>query len=159
MVVKKKKKKKEEFDASLMGGYLPGARPPVSSIPPISHKVRQNISDIPMPYSTFELTNAEWLNYEITDLANAWTYYAFGGGPFQLATQTPQAYGAYKFGVYPSFKMALIYELGWGTVILATLHTILDPHRVWRDPFTEKMDPQFTDPQFIPEGMTHGGYL
>jgi len=30
-IQKKKKKKKEEFDASLMGGYLPGARTPVAS--------------------------------------------------------------------------------------------------------------------------------
>jgi len=33
MPIKKKKKKKEEFDASLMGGYLPGARTPVSTAP------------------------------------------------------------------------------------------------------------------------------
>ena len=33
MVIKKKKKKKEEFDASLMGWYLPSAIPPVMSAP------------------------------------------------------------------------------------------------------------------------------
>jgi len=33
MAIKKRKKKKEEFDASLMGGYLPGARPPVVLAP------------------------------------------------------------------------------------------------------------------------------
>jgi len=33
MVIRKKKKKKEEFDASLMGEYLPGARVPVSATP------------------------------------------------------------------------------------------------------------------------------
>jgi len=33
MAIQKKKKKKKEFDASLMGGYLPGARTPVSTAP------------------------------------------------------------------------------------------------------------------------------
>jgi len=33
MVIKKKKKKKEEFDASLMGGYLPGVRTVVNAEP------------------------------------------------------------------------------------------------------------------------------
>jgi len=155
-----KKKKKEEFDASLMGGYLPGTRPVLS--PSIVARTQDVLQITPTPPSTvtfLEMSFPERLNYQMQNMGLAWSYYAFGGGPFQLATQTPQAWGAYKFGVYPSFKTALIYELGWGTVILATLHTILDPHRVWRAPFTEKVDPQFINPQQVPEGMVRGGYL
>jgi len=33
MPIQKKKKKKEEFDASLMSNYLPGARTPVATVP------------------------------------------------------------------------------------------------------------------------------
>ena len=159
MALKKKKKKKEEFDASLMGGYLPGAQTPVAAHSVFSPHVRQTIADLPTTVTYLHMAPGEVLNYKIQSMALAWSYYAFGGGPFQLTTQTPQAWGAYKFGVYPTFKTALIYELGWGTVILATLHTILDPHRVWRKPFTEKVDPQFINPQQVPEGMVRGGYL
>jgi len=49
-IQKKKKKKKEEFDASLMGGYLPGIIP-VSSGSPIPQAVNMAWAGIPPPFS------------------------------------------------------------------------------------------------------------
>ena len=143
-----------------MGGYLPGLRPVLS--PTIVARTPDVVQVTRTPPSTvtfLEMSFAERLNYQIQAVADGWMYYAIGGGPLQIAIQTPQAWAAYKIGVYPTFKIALIFELGVATAALASLHTILDPHRVWREPFTEKLDPQFIDPQFIPEGMTHGGYI
>jgi len=156
----KKKKKKEEFDASLMGGYLPGARPVLSpSIVAKTPDVLQITRTPPSTVTFLEMSFAERLNYQIQALALGWTYYAMGSGPTQFAIQTPQAYGAYRLGLYPTFRVALAMELGVATAVFATISLILDPHRVWRAPFTEMMDPQFTDPQQVPEGMVRGGYL
>ena len=142
-MAKKKKKKKEEFDVALMGGYLPGARPVLSlSIVGIVPQDVLKVSRTPPSTVTFSKMNfGERLNYQIQSIALGWSYYAFKGGPLQIAAQTPQAWGAYKFGVYPSFKIALIAELGIATAALATLHTIMDPHRVWRKPFRGTVEP------------------
>jgi len=45
----KKKKKKEEFDASLLGGYLPGAV--VSSVVPITQAANREWAGLPPPFS------------------------------------------------------------------------------------------------------------
>jgi hypothetical protein len=155
----KKKKKKEEFDASLMGGYLPGLQTPVDARAVISPHVQQTIADIPRTVTYLHEAPGEVLNYKIQNIGLAFWYYAIGSGPSQFAIQTPQAYGAYRLGLYPTFRVALAMELGVATAVFAALGTVLDPHRVWRAPFTEKVDPQFIDPQFVPEGMVHGGYL
>lgn len=178
MAIKKKKKKKEAFDASLMGGYLPGARSPVSA----SMSIPAPVAALPKLYQMPSFLQSRWRygsgDYDppSTGLPEkgsrpdmfglAWLHYAFGGGPMQLATQTPQAWGAYRFGVYPTFKVALIYELGYGTLILATLHTLLDPHRLWRAPFTSTLDPIPTteqararEPDIWNPGMAPGEWI
>ena len=166
----KKKKKKEEFDAALMGGYLPGAVPvlvtsPVNPLTQITqrapdflqHRFRYGSGDydpvgksLPEPRTNWHLVGA------------AWAKYAFGAGPSQAVIQTPQAYGLSRpspFQLYATFRMGLAVEFVYATIVLASLYTILDPKRYWRQEFTEKVDPQFIDPQFVPEGMTHGGYV
>jgi len=160
MPIQKKKKKKEEFDASLMGGYLPGARAvPSPSIVARTEDVLQITRTPPSTVTFLEMSFPERLNYQMQSVAVAWLYYAVGSGPSQFAIQTPQAYGAYRLGLYPTFRVALAMELGVATAVFATLGTILDPHRVWRKPFTEKLDPQFINPQQVPEGMVRGGYI
>lgn len=145
MVIKKKKKKKEEFDASLMGGYLPGAHPVLSprivARTPDVLQINRTPRTPPSTVSFLEMSFPERLNYQIQTLGLAWLYYAIGSGPTQFAIQTPQAYGAYRIGIYPSFRVALAMELGVATALFATLGTILDPHRVWRAPFTSTLDP------------------
>jgi len=49
MPIKKKKKKKEEFDASLMAGYLPGAV--ITSAMPIPQAVNMEWAGTPPPFS------------------------------------------------------------------------------------------------------------
>lgn len=166
----KKKKKKEEFDPSLMGGYLPGAVPvlvtsPVNPLAQITqrapdflqHRFRYGSGDYDPPGTDLPGPRTNWHS-----VGAAWAMYAFGAGPSQAVIQTPQAYGLSRpsaFQVYPTFRAGLAVEFVYATIALATLYTILDPNRYWRQPFTEKVDPQFIDPQFVPEGMTHGGYV
>jgi hypothetical protein len=165
-----KKKKKEEFDASLMGSYLPGAVPVIVTIPVnpltqitqrmpdfLQHRFRYGSGDYDRPDADLPEPRTNWHS-----VGAAWAMYAFGAGPSQAVIQTPQAYGLSRpsaFQVYPTFRAGLAVEFVYATIVLATLYTILDPNRYWRQPFTEQVDPQFIDPQFIPEGMTHGGYI
>jgi len=127
-----KKKKKEEFDASLMGGYLPGAQTPVAAHSVISPHVQQTIADLPTTVTYLHMTPGEVLNYKFQNIGLAWWYYAVGSGPSQFAIQTPQAYGMYRWGLYPSFRVALAFELGVATIVAATFYTIIDPHRLWK---------------------------
>jgi len=178
MSLKKKKKKKEAFDASLMGGYLPGVRVPVLA----SVSIPQPVATLPKLYQMpgFLQSNFRYLGDDPiperttkpaprgNPILRAWLHYTgmpealtggFGAIGLQAAGQAPQAAAGTKAGFYPSFARGFAYEFVGGTIIMATLWTIMDPDRMWRDPYTEKMDPQFTNPQFIPEGMIHGGYV
>jgi len=168
MVIKKKKKKKEEFDASLMGGYLPGARAavvanlsgpqPVAALPKLyqmpeflQHRFRYGSGDYDPPGTDLPGPRNNWHSVGL-----AWLTYALGAGPAQIVAQTPQAYFGYRMGVYPTFRMALSLELGLATVIAATFYTIMDPDRLWRAPYTDYIELSKPD---VPEGMTRGGYV
>jgi len=167
MPISKKKKKKEEFDASLMGGYLPGVKSVLQpSIVARTEDVLQITRTPPSTVAFLEMSFAERLNYQIQAVGTAWLYYAIGSGPSQFAIQTPQAYGAYRIGIYPSFRVALAMELGVATAAFATLGTILDPHRVWRAPFTSTLDPFPTteqararEPDVWSPGMAPGEWI
>lgn len=138
------KKKKEEFDASLMSGYLPGANSPVSIAPVMGPS---KIYQMPFflqnnfryvggtdPYDPIPYPHKETI---YLDAMNAWNDYAFGTGPYQLAAQTPQAYLLYQGGFYASFRSALFYEFAGATLITATVLTILDPGHKWEGGFDE----------------------
>lgn len=143
----KKKKKKEEFDTSLMGGYLPGVRTPVSVSAVMGpSKIYQGPAFLqsnfryiprwgegdvydPMPYQYEE---GYW-----GGALRAWNEYAFGSGPTQLAIQTPQAYLLYKGGFYSTFSTALFIEFAVATIVTATVLTILDPGHKWEGGFDE----------------------
>ena len=164
MVIKKKKKKKEEFDASLMGGYLPGAVPVIVATPVnpltqitqrmpdfLQHRFRYGSGDYDPPGTDLPGPRNNWHSVGL-----AWLAYALGAGPAQIVAQTPQAYFGYRMGVYPTFRMALSLELGLATVIAATFYTIMDPDRLWRAPYTDYIELSKPD---VPEGMTRGGYV
>jgi len=51
MPIQKKKKKKEEFDVSLMGGYLPGSKVPVLTPTPIPQAINMAWTGTPPPFS------------------------------------------------------------------------------------------------------------
>jgi len=145
----KKKKKKEEFDASLMGNYLPGVAPVITSSPVdplnqitqrmpnfLQYRWRYGSGDYDPPGKPLpEPTN----NWQMAGAA--WFVYAFGAGPTQVVAQTPQAYLGYRMGVYPTFRMALGIELGLATLIAATFYTIIDPDRLWRAPYRGTVQP------------------
>jgi len=139
MPIKKKKKKKEEFDASLMGGYLPGARSvvnsePISPITKLIYSAPPFISwrwrYMPAP-GTGDYTPKEPRHDPLGDFQKAWIEYAFGAGIYSVFSQPPQAYLLTRAGVYPTFRVGLAFEFGAGTIILATLATIIDPQHKW----------------------------
>lgn len=166
-----KKKKKEEFDASLMGKYLPGISMPVEvnpvggiekalTVPFWQNRWRYGSGD---PYEPIAY------EYDIpksVQILDAWNKYAFGAGPYQIIAQTPQAYGLYRAGLYPTFRIALAFEFGVATTIMATFYTIMDPNRYWRAPFTSTLDPFPTleqararEPDIWNPGMAPGEWI
>ena len=142
----KKKKKKEELDASLMGGYLPGAVPVITSSPVspllqitqrmpdfLQHRWRYGSGDYDPPGKGLPGPRNNWHM-----VGAAWALYAFGAGPSQAIIQTPQAFALSRptpFQLYPTFRAGLAVEFIYATLALATMYTILDPHRYWRKPF------------------------
>lgn len=79
-----KKKKKEEFDASLMGGYLPGAITPVQSIPPQkihrSHGEYWNVPQTPVLIFNPVIHHPdESLMGSVDEFMGAWAYYGIAG--------------------------------------------------------------------------------
>jgi len=133
MPIKKKKKKKEEFDASLMSGYLPGARVPVEAVPTLPfQQVPQVVRDLyRWQYTTLKQTPLDVLAGEWHDFQRAWWEYALGAGTLQIIAQPPQAWMLTKAGVYPSFRIGLMFEFGVGTMALATVATLIDPYHNW----------------------------
>jgi len=132
MAIRKKKKKKEEFDASLMGGYLPGARAPVSVVPTLpSRQVPQATRNLLGPYPILKESAFDVLAYEWNDFQRAWWEYALGAGTVQMIAQPPQAWMLTKAGVYPTFRIGLMFEFGVGTMALATIATLVDPYHHW----------------------------
>lgn len=139
MAIKKKKKKKKEFDASLMGEYLPSARAvvnpePVSAITKLIYSAPPFISwrwrYMPAP-GTGDYTPSEPRHDPLGGFMDAWIEYAFGAGVYSLFSQPPQAYLLTKAGLYPTFRVGLAFEFIGGTIIVATLATIIDPLHKW----------------------------
>jgi len=144
MVVKKKKKEKKEFDASLMGGYLPGIREPVASIPPkkINRQInsgRGNFGLLPQtpvliwnPHShEYGRPHEHWDEGYLTrpnPFLEAWIYYGVGGlaDPGNIA----EAF-AYKkaFGI-PLVGGMIIASLR-GFVATGLVLTLIDPAHKW----------------------------
>ena len=136
-----KKKKKEEFDASLMGGYLPGAIPTTSTSNPnfalILWNLRNYAQVIDLVLAESDVLPVYQIPHEHqTTMARAWVEYTgipsiIGGGlgalGFQMVAQGPQAYGGWRAGMYGSLLFAFAAEMIYGTVIAATILTITDP--------------------------------
>lgn len=155
MVIKKKKKKKEEFDASLMGGYLPGITP--TSFYKIDwDKVIFGIRTLGLSLKLTEEQRArdlrvaqeqeawakEYAEHHMTPWEAYYDYTGFpalvGGGlgmgliynivaqPTQVATKT-SIFSAAKWG----FGRATLLEVTIGTLIFAAVLTVIDPeHKV-----------------------------
>jgi len=138
----KKKKKKEEFDAALMGGYLPGALPTTSSknvnYALLLWKMRTHLQLLDVYLADqHDLMPVYQVPYEHqTTMARAWFEYtgipsAVEGGylplTLQLVAQSPQAYMGYSLGVYGTFLSGLALEVVIGTAAVATVLTLVDP--------------------------------
>jgi hypothetical protein len=158
----KKKKKKEEFDASLMGGYLPGVRTPVSA----SMSIPMPVAALPKLYQmpSFLQSNFRYLGDDVRapdpdpplarKILSAWWQYtgipsALGGGAgalgIQVASQAPQAKYASPF-MHLGFRTAWLLEASIGTAAVAGFFTIMDPDRLWRAPYTGTLD--YGEPDF-----------
>jgi hypothetical protein len=144
VVKKKKKKKKEEFDASLMGGYLPGVRKPIASIAPqkIHRQInsgRGNFGLLPQtpilvwnPHShEYGVEHEHWeggLMGKADPFIEAWAYYGFAGiaDPGNLLEAA-----AYKkqFGIPLVGGMALASVRGF--VLTGLFLTLIDPADRW----------------------------
>ena len=137
------KKKKEEFDPSLTGGYLPGARAPVS-VAPVGAPLKLSITNDFLtwrfqyiPRGTSDVHPKEEPPPLARQFLIAWWEYATGMGPVQIGLQTPQAYGLYRYGFYPTFAAALFFEFVVATAITSTVLTALDPGHKWEGGFDE----------------------
>lgn len=126
-----KKKKKKEFDASLMGGYVPGALPPVNVKPTVFTGTTVNGPFFPewIDYSdALDFTSMENLNWWTVEAGMAWWSYGTAGlldpGNFFEATLYQK-----KFGV--SFRIGLLLSSARGFAVAATILTILDPSHKW----------------------------
>jgi len=81
----RKKKKKEEFDASLMGWYLPGARRPVMGVPVSApRKLKYSPSFLKRKGSSGRPSDImPWVPVRITKASpgfwDAWAFYGIGG--------------------------------------------------------------------------------
>jgi len=135
MVAKKKKKKKEEFDASLMGGYLPGARAPVASTAPIKILRAPKVWNLPQtPILIFNphvheygVEHEHWEDGLLSDadeFMSAWAYYGLAGvadpGNFIEAFAWRRAFGV---PLVAGYALAGIR----GFVLTGVLLTIIDP--------------------------------
>jgi len=171
MPIKKKKKKKEEFDASLMGGYLPGARGSTGSM-----SRPAPVGALPKLYQMpdFLQSNFRYFGNDphtpdpdpplSRKILSAWWHYtgvpaAFSGGGaalgLQIGSQAPQAKWASPFMALGFFR-ALALEASIGTAAVAAFWTLMDPDRLWRTKefvsLPGRNDPDFgwkrTDPSF-----------
>jgi len=143
-----KKKKKEEFDASLLGGYLPDA------IPVTSMRVSKNTAVTALKAFNFALKMAredrsrtqvaqkeldawaeDYAEHHMS-IGEAWLDYtgvpaAMSGGMaalgIQALLQSPQAWAGWRAGLYPSLTVAFGAEFIIGTMVAATILTIADP--------------------------------
>ena len=136
MPIKKKlKKKKEEFDASLMGGYLPGAQAPVASTAPM--KILRapkgwNVPQTPIlifnPHvHEYGVEHEHWdegLLSDADEFISAWAYYGLAGvadpGNFVEAFAWRRAFGV---PLVAGYALAGIR----GFVVSGLLLTIIDP--------------------------------
>jgi len=131
MPIRKKKKKKEEFDASLMGGYLPGALPAIQYTPVVFTGTRVNEPSLPdwIDYSdALDMTQKELLNWWTTEAGLAWLSYGTAG----LMDPGNIAEGLYykkTFGV--TFRVGFAMANVRGFVLAATILTALDPSHKW----------------------------
>jgi len=128
-----KKKKKKELDASLMGWYLPGARQPVEVVATLpAQQIPRVMRDLyRWQYRTLKETPLDVWAGEWNDFQRAWWEYALGAGTLQMIAQPPQAWMLTKAGVYPTFRIGLMFEFGVGTMALATVATLIDPYHNW----------------------------
>jgi len=147
MPIQKKKKKKEEFDASLLAGYLPGARTPVGAssadayskvygVPPF---YQWSWRYMPAPGGTSDVHVPEGPPPLARQFLQAWWQYtgipsaAAGGGTalgLQILSQAPQARWASPFIAY-GFLSAWVLEATIGTAVVSLALTILDPAHKW----------------------------
>jgi len=144
MVIKKKKKKKEEFDASLMGGYLPGARSPITFVEPnkIHRQInsgRGNFGLLPQtpilvrnPHShEYGVEHEHWeggLLGKADPFIEAWAYYGLAGIADPGNIFEAMAYKS-KFGIPLVGGVALASLRGF--VLSGLLLTLVDPAHKW----------------------------
>jgi len=108
MAIKKKKKKKEEFDASLMGGYLPGLVSPVTTqIPALGNRI----------YTTLPFEVDIWGQRQVFNLMAYLIYGSFLPTPFEQI-----AFARDPLGIVPPYE--------WRGIFYATL----DAGALVRDP-------------------------
>ena len=147
----KKKKKKEEFDASLMSGYLPGLTPVLSPTPVTAFdkamlvpfwqtRWRYGSGDV---HTTRGTRAPPTPRYDYRELGEAWWAYTgvpamIGGGLsvgllYQMGAQPLQVwkggsiFSAVRFG----FATATLLEITVGTALFAAVLTALDPSHKW----------------------------
>jgi len=147
MPIKKKKKKKEEFDASFMGNYLPGARTPVATVPADALSKVYSVPPIyqwswrymPAPGGTSDVHIPEGPPPLARQFLQAWWQYtgipsaAAGGGTalgLQILSQAPQARWASPFIAFGFFS-AWVLEATIGTAVVSLALTIIDPADKW----------------------------
>jgi len=150
MPIQKKKKKKEEFDASLMGGYIPGAKRPVSIIPVTSFdkammvpfwqtRWRYGSGDVhestskppPSPRYDYRELGEAWWSYTgvpamVAGGLSIGLLYQMGAQPLQV-WKGGSIFSAAKFG----FGAATVLEITIGTALWAAVMTALDPSHKW----------------------------
>jgi len=162
MAIKKKKKKKEEFDASLMGGYLPGARKPVASITPREIHQRPRGWVVPQtpvlimnPHShEYGVEHEHWEGGLLTradEFIGAWAYYGIAGAADPKNILEAFAWRR-AFGVPLIAGYALAGVQGFFATGLAL--TLIDPAHKWSGGLDETKIYQRT---FSPELEAQGG--
>jgi len=130
MAIRKKKKKKEEFDASLMGWYLPSTQAPVMSAP-VSSSRKLEHSPIffgrPSTIMPWVPVRIEWTEAS-PGFWDAWAFYGIGGiaDPKNFA----EAAGYSKV-------LGIPYVAGWllaggiGFFVTGLAFTFIDPLHKW----------------------------